>query len=246
MNLSVTGAFDTGPPERNLVFRAAMKFYSGLGAEPAIEIRLHKRIPVAAGLGGGSSDAAATLRALNAFHQHPFDRDTLLRWGADLGSDVPFFLTGSPFALAWNRGDRLIELEAPPVRNVVIADPGVPMPTADAFRALADNRREKPAGSVPWCVAARSLSRWDCIESIAHNDFEAIPHEPFTALLRAKTCLHEAGATIALLAGSGACVFGIFSDPEHLSVADAALQELGFSTHHATTLTRWPEPRTRD
>ncbi|HEX2091942.1 MAG TPA: hypothetical protein VHG28_06045, partial [Longimicrobiaceae bacterium] len=132
--LEVRGGVDTGPPEHNLVVRAAERFYRDLGGSPALRIELTKRIPAAAGLGGGSSDAAATLRALNLLHGEPFARAGLLQMAIGLGSDVPFFLCGSTLALGWGRGERLLALPPLPTRPVLIAHPGVAMPTGEAFR----------------------------------------------------------------------------------------------------------------
>jgi len=94
LSLQVEGA-ELGPPEENLVHRAAVAFHDAAGIRPDTRIRLRKRIPAGAGLGGGSSDAAATLAALNALHGAPLGPTHLLRLGAELGSDVPFFLCGS-------------------------------------------------------------------------------------------------------------------------------------------------------
>nr|MBA2671838.1 4-(cytidine 5'-diphospho)-2-C-methyl-D-erythritol kinase [Gemmatimonadota bacterium] len=90
--LTVEGGIATGPPEENLVVRAARRFYSEIGEQPAIRIVLEKRIPSAAGLGGGSSDAAACLLALNTMYGEPLDTATLMQLGSELGSDVSFFL----------------------------------------------------------------------------------------------------------------------------------------------------------
>ncbi|MBA2244718.1 MAG: 4-(cytidine 5'-diphospho)-2-C-methyl-D-erythritol kinase, partial [Gemmatimonadetes bacterium] len=121
----VEGEIEVGPPERNLCVRAAERFYREMGRTPEVRIELVKRIPSAAGLGGGSSDAAATLRALNTLHGGPMPSDMLLQMGSELGSDVPFFLCGSPLALAWGRGERLLALPPLPPRPVLIAHPGV-------------------------------------------------------------------------------------------------------------------------
>lgn len=104
--LEVDGA-DLGPSEENLAHRAARTFYEAAAIAPEAEIRLEKHIPVGAGLGGGSSDAAAAMRALNMLHGTPLDEAALLQAAATLGSDVPFFLSGGPLALAWGRGERI-------------------------------------------------------------------------------------------------------------------------------------------
>ena len=104
VQLEVEGGVDTGPPESNLVVRAARAFLVATGAgDGGVRIHLRKRIPSAAGLGGGSSDAAATLRGLNVLYGDQLGQDAVMQIGVGLGSDVPFFLGGSAFALAWSR-----------------------------------------------------------------------------------------------------------------------------------------------
>jgi 4-diphosphocytidyl-2-C-methyl-D-erythritol kinase len=241
IRLEVVGDVQTGPPEENLVTRAALRFYEETGLAAGVELRLHKRIPAAAGLGGGSSDAAATLRVLNAFHGHPCAPDDLLRWGALLGSDVPFFLAGSPLALAWGRGERLLELPPLPERHLLVAHPGVPFPTPTAFRLLADQRREGftvPAASLPH----RALSTWSGVAAAAVNDFEPVARSAIPGLAEALDALRGAGAEIALLCGNGAALFGIFPNEEAIAAPERHLRRLGFATWHARTLSDWPEP----
>jgi 4-diphosphocytidyl-2-C-methyl-D-erythritol kinase len=241
IELSVSGDVDTGPPRRNLVVRAAEAFYAGIGEDPALRIRLRKRIPAAAGLGGGSSDAAATLRALNWLHGLPVDPDTLLRWAALLGSDVPFFLNPSPYALAWGRGERLLALPPLALRRVLVAHPGVAMSTPTAFSRLAETRLGKEIPT-PSTIASDSLADWGTTLALAHNDFEMVAREFIPHLDQAKQVLLRAGAQVALLAGSGGAVFGIYRRNTPLPDVERQLHQLGYSTWRATTLQRWPRP----
>ncbi|MDH3571897.1 MAG: 4-(cytidine 5'-diphospho)-2-C-methyl-D-erythritol kinase, partial [Gemmatimonadota bacterium] len=112
IELLVTGA-DTGPVEENLAYRAARMVLDATGHRFGVRMRLEKRIPVQAGLGGGSSDGAAALHAVNALLQHALPRPELLQFAAKLGSDVPFLASGAPLALAWGRGERLMRLPPP-------------------------------------------------------------------------------------------------------------------------------------
>ena len=241
VRLRVEGSVDTGPPERNLCVRAAERFYAALGEAPAVDIHLTKRIPSAAGLGGGSSDGAAALRALNALHGEPFDRAALLRMAIELGSDVPFFLCGSALALAWSRGERLLPLPPLPPRPVLIAHPGTAMPTAEAFRRLAERR----GGYVP---DARSLpldrlGDWDSVAALAENDFEEVVIGEIPVLSNALDAMRDAGASIARLAGSGSSVFGVFASDEERDVAAARLRSLRLACWAAETLTQEPAVR---
>ena len=112
-----------GPPEENLVYRAAKGFKELARVEEGMEIHLEKRIPIRAGLGGGSSDAAAILRGLHFLFPGRLGEETLLQLAASLGADVPFFLCGSGLALAWGRGDRILSLPALPSASVLLAIP---------------------------------------------------------------------------------------------------------------------------
>ncbi len=235
IRLSADGGGDLGPPDRNLAVRAAAAFHDALGVPPAVDVRLEKRIPAAAGLGGGSSDAAATLRALNALHGDPLSRDALLRIAITLGADVPFFLCGSPLALAWSRGERLLALPPLPPRPVLVCHPGVPMPTPEAFRRVAERR----AGG--WTPDARaldvsSLSSWEAVAALAENDFEAGALDAIPSLAEARGAMKAEGAEIALLSGSGASLFGVFRDAGARDAAAERVGALGTTTWKAETL----------
>ncbi|MEX0911909.1 MAG: 4-(cytidine 5'-diphospho)-2-C-methyl-D-erythritol kinase [Gemmatimonadota bacterium] len=249
-HLAVSGDVETGPPEHNLVVRAAESFYSALGLPPHVRCRLEKRIPAAAGLGGGSSDAAATLRALNLLHGEPFAPARLLALGAGIGSDVPFFLTGSPYALAWGRGERLLELEPLPARPILIAHPGVPLPTPAAFQRLDQLRTEAavspPVGIPPQAFPIIDLASWERVAEHASNDFEFVAFERIPTLVHALRTLIENGANIALLAGSGSAIFGVFPAGTDLTGVEQEVAKSGFATWRARTLEHWPRPAGRD
>ncbi|MFO7260022.1 MAG: 4-(cytidine 5'-diphospho)-2-C-methyl-D-erythritol kinase [bacterium] len=220
IRLDVRGA-DLGPPERNLAYRAAAAFYQAAGLRAGVEIRLTKRVPAGAGLGGGSSDAAATLLALNEVHGHPLDAAMLLRLGAGLGSDVPFFLSGAALALVWGRGERILPLPPLPPAPVLLAVPPFGIATAEAYRAL--DRECPAAGPVPRVLRLAEAGSWEGLAAGAVNDFEAVlfPRHPLLAALR--DTLAHAGARLARLTGSGSAVFGIFDSVEQRAAAAAVL-----------------------
>ncbi len=221
---------DLGDPRDNLVVRAVDAFLGRLPADhdggakgSVLEITLDKSIPHGAGLGGGSSDAATTLRGLNALHGSPLSDEALLQAGSALGSDVPFFLSGSPLALGWGRGQRLLALPPLPSRPAIIAIPGFRISTPDAYGDLAASRSgASVSGPIPRRLDPDQLSRWDAVEALAANDF----HEPIEArhpqLARLRAGLRRAGASIDLLSGSGSAVIGIFPNDE---IRDRALGE---------------------
>lgn len=242
VHLVVEGDVDTGPPQRNLVAQAAERFAREHPPFRGVRIRLRKRIPSAAGLGGGSSDAAACLRALNAMHGDPLAPAKLLELGAELGSDVPFFLCGSPLALGWGRGERLMALPALPVRTVLLAHPGEGIPTADAFRRIAQQRGTS-ARTVGWSAALADLQHWAGIPRIATNDFEEAAIERVPRLRDAIAAMRAAGAAVALLSGSGSAVFGVFPDERPADEAAARIGEIGFATWTAATLGGMPRPQ---
>lgn len=229
IRLSVDGGIDTGPPERNLAVRAAQRFYREVGESPSIDLHLTKHIPSAAGLGGGSSDAAAVLRALNRLHGDPLPRTALLAMAIELGADVPFFLCGSPLALAWGRGERLLPLPPLPARPVLVAHPGEAMSTVDAFGEIAALRGGVYAPEAA-LIDPGSLRSWEGVAAIARSDFEPVVLRRIPRLGDGLAALRAAGARIALLAGSGSSIFGVFDDARARDGAAAPLETLGMRT----------------
>lgn len=241
--LELSGVSDgaLGNPERNLAVRAARAFGSALRAAdrrlPGVRIMLDKVIPHGAGLGGGSSDAAAVLRGLNELCGHPISSAELVRLGADLGSDVPFFVSQVARAQGWGRGDRIVPLDPLPPRPVLLVVPHEPIATDWAYGVLVAHRARRgvPDGSRPQPAIEAS---WPEIESSVWNDFEEalFPHRPELAEMKAS--LEEAGARPALLSGSGCAVFGVFDSEERVVTAQAALGGLAMEARVLRTRTR--------
>ena len=196
---------DLGPLEQNLAFRAAALFAAAARMEFGVHIRLVKRIPAGAGLGGGSSDAAAVLRTLNMMTGHALPDDELFALGVRLGSDVPFFLADVPLALAWGRGERLLAL--PPLRAaaVVLAVPPERVSTAAAYAAVQEQRHTVAA-------VLRAPASWTDVAAIADNDFESVIFEKHPRLAQLRADLENAGALMARMTGTGSAVFGVFTD----------------------------------
>jgi len=211
LTLEVDGG-DAGPVADNLVLRAARAFYDRTAIAPAASLRLTKRIPAGAGLGGGSSDAAATLHLLNELHDTRLDRSVLLELGFALGSDVPFFVSDAPYALAWGRGERLLALRSPPSRPVLVAVPAERVPTAIAYAELARIRSGAEPARQPLVVDAGAIDSWSAVEGLAKNDFEAVMDRGIEAIPLLRKTLVRAGARIAQMTGSGSAVFGLFDD----------------------------------
>jgi 4-diphosphocytidyl-2-C-methyl-D-erythritol kinase len=219
--LDVAGA-DLGDPRGNLVYRAADAFFAAAALPPRARIRLRKRIPHGAGLGGGSSDAAATLRLLDAMHGAPLGAAGLLRIAATLGADVPFFAAGRPLALAWGRGERMLALPPAPRREVLLLVPDEPMATPQAYAELARRRGRAAAATPPVLLDPGQFGDWAALARLARNDFEAVAFDALGRLREAKALLGARGATPALLSGSGSALFGVFADAAAADAAAAA------------------------
>lgn len=210
--------------QSNLAWRAAELFYTRLGELPQVHITLRKRIPLQAGLGGGSSNAATTLRALNLLHGQPFSPKELHSLAAPLGSDVPFFLVGGT-ALVEGLGEVVTPLPVPASYPLVIAVPSVGVSTAWAYQRLDDERAlnkgsELPPPRTPAMVSAlRAGLNW---LPLLHNDFEEVVLPEHLEIQRVKLLMMSSGAEAALLCGSGAGMMGVYLDE---AVAQRAVQQ---------------------
>ena len=235
-----------GPPERNLAVRAADAFRAALDAMdlrcPGVQIALEKEVPHGAGLGGASSDAAAVLRGLNILLDGPLSVSHTMRLGAELGSDVPFFVSGAMRALAWGRGDRILPLSPLDVRDVLLVVPREPIATEWAYGVLAAHRKSQGIPSALGALhASEARAGWPEVESHAQNDFEEALFPLRPDLARAKKALEEAGARPALLSGSGSAVFGVFETEQVVAVAEAEVRRQIPGVRTLRTRTRCPE-----
>jgi len=222
IRLDIRGAaLPTG--EDNLVVRAANAFFQAAALKPAVEIVLEKRIPVAAGLGGGSSDAAATLKGLNSLYGSPLTRDQLLDLGVNLGADVPFFLYPGTTALAQGIGD---ELSPGPVISGVyyflLLNPGWPLSTGWVYKnyKLKLTSIRKKLIYFPLNEGSFTISR------VLHNDLESVVIPRYPEIKTMKDRLVAEGAVKALMTGSGPTVFGVFLRREKAERARIRLNAL--------------------
>ena len=206
---------DPGLPvgQDNLVVRAVRIFREISGRMEGLTIRLDKRIPHSAGLGGGSGNAAAALLACNHLHQGVLDPDQLVRAATSLGMDVPFFLEEGP-ALATGRGERMERLAPFDLFGdacVVLVNPGFGVSTPWAYRNL---RPEEDAGGVPARKMLDLLVRgdWEAAMDGMRNSLEGPVFRKYPVLAVIRDELLRAGARGALLSGSGATLFGIVRD----------------------------------
>jgi len=241
VTLEVVGA-ELGPAEENLAYRAARALLGEVGASTGLHVRLSKRIPAGGGLGGGSSDAAAVLRAANALLPQPVGPGTLSELGASLGSDVPFFLGASTLARGTGRGERLEALPTLPETAVVLVFPPVHVATGAAYAALAGARDR--GGEAP-CFdhVGDTPATWEEVAAAARNDFEEVVPGMAPEVARALAALRGSEASPALLSGSGSACFGIFADARAAeAAADSLRARTGFPVIATRTLSRFPEP----
>ena len=196
------------------------RFGVGVGAA----IALHKRVPVAAGLGGGSSNAASTLIGLCKLWRVEIDQNDLYTLAVSLGSDVPFFLIGGT-ALGVGRGEEVYPLEETRADNLLIANPGVSVSTADAYEKLSRLTRQKAARIIPLSlIAAKGILE---LPLAARNDFEQIVSAAHPEIAQLRRRLTELGAIHAVMSGSGATVVGVFDNKESSERAQAVLTSSG-------------------
>lgn len=206
-----------GPVTSNLAWRAAVAFSEAAGWPQGFSIDIEKRIPVGGGLGGGSADAGGVLRALNALAPRPMSPEQLLQLAVSLGADTPFLTQDvSPFALAWGRGERLLTLEPPIERNVMLFVFGHGVPTKDAYGWFV-RTPTPPHGAA--LLDPQRLSQWDEIARRAHNDFEAVVLPRFRLIeltlsgaRKGIAARHFGEDAVALLSGSGSSVFLVMQD----------------------------------
>ena len=208
----------------NLVVRAARMAMDAMRTTGRVEMRLTKRIPMGAGLGGGSSDAAAVLLSLPALAGRRLEFAQLSRIGAELGSDVPFFFLGGT-AAGIGRGTELFPLPDRPAASGLLVAPGIHVNTAQAYRDLSPRltselQQNKIISFQALTWGGRSVE--DRADGSA-NDFETVVFEQHRSLALLKKRLQRAGARVAMMTGSGSAVFGLFADRSGVSRAFSAL-----------------------
>jgi 4-diphosphocytidyl-2-C-methyl-D-erythritol kinase len=222
-----------GPSEKNLAYRAAVAYAERTGWPTGFSIELTKNIPVGGGLGGGSADAGAVLRALDALAAVPLGNPTLVELAASLGSDVPFLTSESIAAFGTGRGEKLQPIDPLPPRDVLLVVPDFAISTNDAYRWLDESRPNLPAPKElqTWLVPMSALTSWELLsETPLHtNDFEAVVERQHPELLQLRERLSSRGARIAHLAGSGSTVFGVF-DASPPSPRDLGVEALVIAT----------------
>lgn len=222
-----------GPASQNLAWQAADAYARAAGWSGGFSIELVKRIPAGGGLGGGSSDAGAVLRACERLSEMPLGEARVQELAAALGSDVPFLAGEHAAAIGRGRGDRLEPLAPLPQREVALIFPSFGVSTKDAYSWLASSR----SGAEPRAdAAAPDVAGWAEAAAAAENDFETVVAARHPAIGRYVDALRDAGAGLARMSGSGSTVFGVFTS-EAAAHARAALREQIGDAHVVWTRT---------
>ena len=239
VSLELTGRQAQGVPNtaENLAAQAASRFLAAAGRRAHVQIALEKRIPAGAGLGGGSSDAAAVLRGLDGCFPGALSRDELSGLALGLGADVPFFLDPRP-ARVRGIGEAIEPLVDLPELSLVVATPGISLATADVYAewdavegALTENA---PRPTMPAAFGTGFDS--GALEGLTQNDLEPPASRLCPAIKSLHGELRSLGALAVGMSGSGSAVFGIFPDVSSAEIARAAVR---FETKGAAGFEAW-------
>jgi 4-diphosphocytidyl-2-C-methyl-D-erythritol kinase len=203
----ITGPYAAGLPadDTNLVLRALAAMRAEFGRTDPVSISLEKNLPVASGVGGGSSDAAAVMHGLASLWHVGEDQERLARIGLGLGADLPMCLAARPL-LARGVGDEITPVDGFPSLGIVLVNPGVAVSTAAVFAALS-SRDNPPLPPLPAHLDFHTLCNW--LET-TRNDLEAPARALEPAINGALAALKKAGAHFTRMSGSGATCFGLF------------------------------------
>lgn len=216
--------------EENIAHRAAQMMLDQSGAGGGVAVSIRKNIPLAAGLGGGSSDAAAVLFACNRLLTLGFGSGQLAEIGTKLGMDVPFFFFG-PTAVAEGRGEILRQIPPPPLFWVLLINPGFETSTAWVYKNVNLGLTKKVD-----CNKIVGLGVGQIAQSL-HNDLESVTAAAHPVIGEMKTALLEQGALGALMTGSGPTVFGVFASEAACRTAARNLSPRGWRLFPAPILT---------
>jgi 4-diphosphocytidyl-2-C-methyl-D-erythritol kinase len=224
--------------ESNLILRAAIALRTQHGVRKGASIHLEKVIPVEGGLGGGSSNAATALLGLSHLWNIKTNKQELTLTGASLGADVPFFLTGGT-ALGTGPGTDVRPINEVTARHLLIVKPQSKVSTADAYKTLNAPALTKADSDTILSISCADEQFTDFHPDALHNDFEPVVFHLKPEIERAKNTLLRAGARLALLAGSGSSVFGVFENQEaQVGAVDALREERGWHVFRCATLSR--------
>ncbi|MBF0491413.1 MAG: 4-(cytidine 5'-diphospho)-2-C-methyl-D-erythritol kinase [Deltaproteobacteria bacterium] len=207
--------------EGNVAYRAAKEILAYSSRNVGVEIKINKRIPIASGMGGGSSNAAAVILGINQLLKLKLPKEKLMIIGAKIGADVPFFIFEGP-AIASGIGDKLRKINKIPKMSLVLVNPGVPVSTQWAYKNLALNSTGNPPTSKPEELPLVFNTKKDVVKFL-NNDLEKVTIKEFPVISEIKKLLVDQGAIASQMTGSGPTVFGIYPDK---ASADKAISKI--------------------
>lgn len=219
----------------NLAYRAAAEFFRVVGLEGGVDIYIEKRIPIAAGLAGGSTDAAAVIKGLNMLYACNLSMDEMLGVGEKIGSDVPFCIFGGT-ALARGRGEVLTPLEVAGTLSILLVKPNFSVSTREVYEGLAGRSivRRPDTGVVRGALATGDIQA-ACRGM--ENVLEAVTFEWYPEVASIKKMMLDLGALQSLMSGSGPTVFGIFYEAKTLEKAYAIMKRYYQEVYPTTSWT---------
>ncbi len=240
IELSTHGA-EVGPEQQNLAFRAADRVLAATGRKFGVKISLTKSIPVQAGLGGGSSDGAAALHAVNLLADEAVPERELLEFGAKLGSDVPFFVSRAAFAIGRGRGERITEVAGPRAKPALVLQPEFGVSTRGAYESLAASRSGKQLSHPPK-MQESGLDNWPTIVEASSNDFEEVLFAQMPRLYEHFTRLANTGPIMTRLCGSGSAIIAVYSTAAERDDAKREFTDVELVIPTQVRARRAPEP----
>lgn len=215
--LSVNSRDYLGDLENNLIFKAAKLMKEWYNISQGIEIRLKKNIPVAAGMAGGSTDAAATMIAINEMFELGLSKEELMERAVSLGADIPFCILGGT-ALAQGIGEKLISLPAPPKASLLVVKPPIMVPTKWVYENLHLDELEKHP-DIDGMIDALKEGNLRGITERMENVMESVTEQAYPIITDIKKMMLGNGALNAVMSGSGPSIFGVFLDEETANTA---------------------------
>jgi 4-diphosphocytidyl-2-C-methyl-D-erythritol kinase len=234
--IEIDGDFDCQDQDTT-IYKAAHAYRVATGIRTGLAISVAKRIPAGAGLGGGSSDAAAILVGLEALLGGGLKTPDMEALGAAIGSDVPFFLTAAA-AIVSGRGEKVAQIAAREDFSLVLAFPGFPVSTSWAYSLLDEERPDDAAEADPGMDELARAYRGDIRGWPFANSFEPLIGRSRREIPEARRVLIDAGASFSAMSGSGSSVFGVFEDEEAAGAATSRLEAGGFAAYAASPLAR--------
>jgi 4-diphosphocytidyl-2-C-methyl-D-erythritol kinase len=227
---------DVPKGRENLAYRAAELLIGKLRISYGIGIKIVKKVPVGGGLGGGSSNAATVMLGLNEMWKLGLNRRELAGLGAEVGSDVPFFILGGNSAVVKGKGDQIIPVSCAKSLWFLLLNPRVKVSTKYAYDLLdATGRLTKPAGSAKLLVSALECADCPGIERNMYNIFEEVVLRRHPVVTEVKSLVRSAGIRTVLMSGTGSTVFGMVQHREEAVLAKAKIKEAACNVFVART-----------